>query len=46
MKKNITFRFHTELTEKLRELAKEERRTLNNYIENVLYEHIELKEEK
>lgn len=44
MKKNFTFYLESEIIEKLREKAKKENRSLNNYIETLLEKDV--KEEK
>ena len=41
VKKVHSFRISVELLEKLKKLAKRENRTLNNYVETVLYDLVE-----
>ena len=38
--KQMTFRFNTDLIEKAREMAKSQNRSLNNFIESLLYREI------
>ena len=40
MRKPVSFRFRTDLLECLKENALRENRTLNNYVETVLYDYV------